>query len=150
MCLVRKIPSFTVASACLQSPNLSCGVDLGATRSGGQIGRFKKSKKKQRKTKKTKKNKKKTKKYKNIQKTYAPLLQPSVDHHAVCQIFSRYCKRFFDGSPQVKCYQLSCCCRCSQFVRFSHCTQRVVSSQVLIFAHLTQRLVGSQFLIFLI
>ena len=129
-----------------ESPNLSCGVDLGATRSGGQIGRFKKSKKIKKKQRKTKK----TKKYINIQKTYAPLLQPSVDYHAVCQIFSRYCKFFFDGSPQVKCYQLSCCCRCSQFVKFSHCTQRVVSSQVLIFAHLTQRLVSSQFLIFLI
>ena len=100
--------------------------------------------------KKTKNQKKqnKTKKTKNIQKTYAPLLQPSVDYHAVCQIFSRYCKLFFDGSPQVKCSQLSCCCRCSQFVKFSHCTQRVVSSQVLIFAHLPQRLVSSQFLIF--
>ena len=73
-----------------------------------------------------------------------------MDYHAVCQIFSRYCNLFFDGSPQVKCSQLSCCCRCSQFVKFSHCTQRVVSSQVLIFAHLTQRLVSSQFLIFLI
>ena len=122
------------------SLSLSWGADLGDTRSGGKIGRFKKSKK----------NKKKQKKQKNIQKTYAPLLQPSVDYHAVCQIFSRYCKLFFDGSPQVKCSQLSCCCRCSQFVKFSHCTQRVVSSQVLIFAHLTQRLVSSQFLIFLI
>ena len=57
-----------------QSLNLSCGVDLGATRSGGQIGRFKKSKKikknkkKQKKTKKNKKNKKQQKTYKNNKK----------------------------------------------------------------------------------
>ena len=34
-----------------------------------------------------------------------------------------------------------------EFVKFSHCIQCVLSSQVLIFAHLTQRLVSSQFLI---
>ena len=63
-------------------------------------------------------------------------------------MFSKYYKLFLDASPQVKCFELSCCCRCSRFAKISHSIQCLVSSRVLIFAHLTQRLVSSQFLIF--